>query len=1296
MKLLRILVAALVLWFILFVPGAEKESEPPDVYMAVPTLIVAGIVITAQLLYTFANDTILLITSPLLYLLRKSQEQDLQDGNTYFGDTIRDTTSNETPIPLAVGSVRLGANKVRMSEPGKTKRVFDLTVCQGEIESFDQTWVNDILWEDLKGNATNDAHTKIEYLGTKYQQADFRFDATTEQAESYRGIAYVAARVKATPQMGGDPTFVFQIKGKKIPTLAALSVDAFTNTPAVILRYIISELEGKSDAEIDTAEFQVLETYCDTVPTDGTEARYQFDYVFDVRSSLNDMKKLLWESFNGRTIWSQGKIKPVWERDLNYGTGTATAVTVGKEKYEFTDGALAGVHSDNHFIGYVLKWTSGNNANEQAEILEYVGASGLITCAVGAFTADIVVTDAYELVACYTFTLDNIVRGTFGFAQQTTPNIVRVHYINGERDWKKDSVEIRDEDLIDRHGEILDERNLWYITRPEVARRRAQFIFDKGRVMDYLTEFTGFTSAAKLEVFDVVAVSHVTPGWTLKRFLVREKFQDSLGRPRVSLEAYDSNIYHDREATKQTGYYPDVVSQFEPTSIEDITLTEDFEIQSGYYYPIVRITFTLPAGNDYRFWAYAEIWVATDRDGVPTDADYIMRETSSDGTTGAVISGLQAEFEGGDTVYVKILSVNVNGAKEELEDVDATTITLVAYAPITPPTFTAGCWTTAVIGAGDSSITVTNTNDFPASGTARIHDPAGIDEFTFSGKTATTFTGIPGGGDDAVTAHTTIGLPVTPANTKHIEIMSSDGELHFYGDRGDTTIEEIATIGIKTSGGDKVIGSFGSGDTSHIAIQAESSSADAIVGTSSTNNGVAGITNGLVAGKSGVIGISNLDGYGVTGFISDEADVSAVRGWIGSATLPDLVNGSCFVAQHSGAGDATFDFWLSIPNVRWRMGIDNSVAGDPFVLSTDHDLANAVLTVTTAGAFTLGGDVSITGNLGVGIAIPETRLHVAEGTFADIPMFERTGANTNAIWASGKIRSTHTGNMGDDFGTGLFFYIQDDAATENVIASISATREGADDSGKLELQTVSAGARSTKVTILPGGNVGILTADPRTLLDVNGIATIEDTLILSKTSGKGIKVDTTTPTFGWRDLLGDVFARNTGASKPTFAVYQDTLREFQFAAGDEEYFKFHIPHDYVAGTDVFLHIHWSHTGALVTGGTITFEVETTYAKGHNQAAFHGSADGTFVGTASTTQYQHIISEVQLSDPTPVGLEIETGDLEPDGVIIMRILLDANAITVSGGGVPDPFIHFVDIHYQSTNIGTKDKVPDFYS
>ncbi|MCK5017478.1 MAG: hypothetical protein KAS32_10460 [Candidatus Peribacteraceae bacterium] len=211
-------------------------------------------------------------------------------------------------------------------------------------------------------------------------------------------------------------------------------------------------------------------------------------------------------------------------------------------------------------------------------------------------------------------------------------------------------------------------------------------------------------------------------------------------------------------------------------------------------------------------------------------------------------------------------------------------------------------------------------------------------------------------------------------------------------------------------------------------------------------------------------------------------------------------------------------------------------------------------------------------------------------------------------------------------------------------------------------------------------------------LDLNG-----KSVTLAKDSGAGIKVDTVTPTYGWRDLLGETTTRNIGATKPSFETYNGAIFQYRFGAGDLEHYDFHIPHDYVAGTNIHLHIHWSQISTTNTGGTLNFKYSALYSKGHNQGAFTGTPiTDTFTSAdAGTTQYQHHITEVIISGASATAALFDRDDLEPDGVILMTLEMDANNLTDSVG-VTDPFIHYVDIHYQSTNIGTKDKAPDFYA
>jgi len=200
-------------------------------------------------------------------------------------------------------------------------------------------------------------------------------------------------------------------------------------------------------------------------------------------------------------------------------------------------------------------------------------------------------------------------------------------------------------------------------------------------------------------------------------------------------------------------------------------------------------------------------------------------------------------------------------------------------------------------------------------------------------------------------------------------------------------------------------------------------------------------------------------------------------------------------------------------------------------------------------------------------------------------------------------------------------------------------------------------------------------------------------LVMPKTSGYGIKVDTTSPTFGWKDLTADIITRDTtNPANPSYNVFRGGLRNYQFSVNDECYVIFHLPHDYAPGTDIYIHCHWAHASSTVVSGSVTWSFEVIYAKGHNQAAFSAPITTSVTQLASTTQWQHMIAEVQLSASSPSSKQLNTSLIEPDGLLEARVYLSANTMN----GTPEPFLKFVDIHYQSTGIPTKNKAPNFYT
>lgn len=231
------------------------------------------------------------------------------------------------------------------------------------------------------------------------------------------------------------------------------------------------------------------------------------------------------------------------------------------------------------------------------------------------------------------------------------------------------------------------------------------------------------------------------------------------------------------------------------------------------------------------------------------------------------------------------------------------------------------------------------------------------------------------------------------------------------------------------------------------------------------------------------------------------------------------------------------------------------------------------------------------------------------------------------------------------------------------------------------------------------GNV-VGTSDTQTLSNktFSNIVKFQDKIVLPKASGYGIEVDTVSPSFGWRDLLGIMRPDPGGANSPVLAAVRGGLcREFFYGANDKLDLDFHIPHDYLKGSDVFLHIHWGHIGTAISGNfVVTFT--HTYAKGHNQAIFPAEKAVVMtyntVDITTTPQYIHRIDEIQLSVSGGSSTQIDTALLEPDGVIMLD--MTATTIpTITGGGTNKPFICYTDIHYQSTSIATKQRAPDFY-
>jgi len=194
--------------------------------------------------------------------------------------------------------------------------------------------------------------------------------------------------------------------------------------------------------------------------------------------------------------------------------------------------------------------------------------------------------------------------------------------------------------------------------------------------------------------------------------------------------------------------------------------------------------------------------------------------------------------------------------------------------------------------------------------------------------------------------------------------------------------------------------------------------------------------------------------------------------------------------------------------------------------------------------------------------------------------------------------------------------------------------------------------------------------------------TLSGNLIMPNTAGSGILVNNAAPAYGWKDLLAPIYGQ--GGATPAWNTFLTNINSWQFALNNDVNIFLHMPHDYAPGTDVFIHTHWAIT--TTSTSTVTWTYYATYAKGYSQGAFAPTSNVSVTQAASGVANEHMIAEVQLSTGGAIGGVA----LEPDGLILLQMKLTGN----STGS--NPFAFFCDLHYQSTNMPTKNRNVNFYT
>jgi hypothetical protein len=272
----------------------------------------------------------------------------------------------------------------------------------------------------------------------------------------------------------------------------------------------------------------------------------------------------------------------------------------------------------------------------------------------------------------FDFTEDNIVQGSLSWERRMRKNIIRVNFINSAEEYRSDTVEVRDDESVALIGDQLFNEQANYITDAEIAQRRAQYWRDKFKYSQTIISLTGFPESAKLEILDVVTVTHGVPGFSSKLFMVLEKNQDEYGRPAFLLEEYNSAIYGDFQASRQETATSTLPNPFAAPDVpEDLALTLDYKLMDdGTYMPQVQCDWT---ANTSIFTLNYEVWYKL---GDPFLMSFKKVDTTSQNTLSFNAPTI-ADY------IVKIRAVNVaTSVKSEFTAETTLTVTQRAIEPL--------------------------------------------------------------------------------------------------------------------------------------------------------------------------------------------------------------------------------------------------------------------------------------------------------------------------------------------------------------------------------------------------------------------------------------------------------------------------------------------------------------------------------------------------------------------------------------------------------------------------------------
>jgi len=170
----------------------------------------------------------------------------------------------------------------------------------------------------------------------------------------------------------------------------------------------------------------------------------------------------------------------------------------------------------------------------------------------------------------------------------------------------------------------------------------------------------------------------------------------------------------------------------------------------------------------------------------------------------------------------------------------------------------------------------------------------------------------------------------------------------------------------------------------------------------------------------------------------------------------------------------------------------------------------------------------------------------------------------------------------------------------------------------------------------------------------------------------------------WDDIRIVPGATTKGAAAdPTLTTWQPggagtAYAVYAFDQDDELFFTCQMPHGYVIGSDMDVHVHWTPHDRGTTESTKTVEWKVDLSFAPLDGTFPASTEYDLTDTCPNANHVHLMT------PTPT---VSAASLTTvSSMIVGRVFRD-NGDTWVGGGVNAPVLLEIDLHYQTDDIGS---------